>query len=67
MLSQITRGSTNEKIAFIFRLYDQNVDGYITKNEMLIITQAIYDMLGKSYNSRKEIFKLILKRHLNCR
>lgn len=51
MLSRISRGTTHDKLSFIFKLYDQNCDDIITKQEMLTITQAIYDMLGM-YNRR---------------
>ncbi|RWS04870.1 hypothetical protein B4U79_06586, partial [Dinothrombium tinctorium] len=47
-----------EKIQWIFNLYDINGDNYITKNEMLIIANAIYDMLGcltKPKNESKSI------------
>lgn len=49
MLSHITRGTINEKLNFIFKIYDQNEDEFIDKKEMLTIVQAIYDMLGKSF------------------
>lgn len=50
MLSRISRGTTHDKLSFIFKLYDQNCDDYITKHEMLTITQAVYDMLGEQSN-----------------
>lgn len=46
MLSQISRGSNEEKIRWIFKLYDADNDGYISKMEMLQIVRAIYEMLG---------------------
>ncbi len=46
MLSILSRGSVVEKIQWVFGLYDINGDGYITKQEMLNIVSAIYDMLG---------------------
>lgn len=48
MLSQISRGSTEEKLRWIFKLYDCNSDGYISRAEMLQIVRAIYEMLGDS-------------------
>uniref|UniRef100_A0A1B0DM81 EF-hand domain-containing protein n=1 Tax=Phlebotomus papatasi TaxID=29031 RepID=A0A1B0DM81_PHLPP len=36
-LSIFLRGSEAEKVAFCFRVYDLNSDGYITKDEMFIL------------------------------
>lgn len=36
-----------EKLNWIFNLYDVDRDGYISKSELLLITSAIYEMLGK--------------------
>lgn len=38
-----------EKLSWIFNLYDIDRDGYISKNEMLLITNAIYEMIGKFF------------------
>ncbi|KAG8198232.1 hypothetical protein JTE90_021489 [Oedothorax gibbosus] len=46
ILSLLSRGSAAEKLQWVFSLYDINGDGYITKQEMLNIVSAIYDMLG---------------------
>ncbi|RWS01167.1 hypothetical protein B4U79_03656, partial [Dinothrombium tinctorium] len=46
ILSSLSRGTTKEKIRWIFNLYDINGDGFITKSEMLVIVKAIFDMLG---------------------
>ncbi|KAF8790661.1 Kv channel-interacting protein 4 like protein [Argiope bruennichi] len=46
ILSVLSRGSVVDKLQWIFGLYDINGDGYITKQEMLNIVSAIYDMLG---------------------
>lgn len=37
------RGTAEEKLAFAFSIYDLNDDGYMTKNELLEITKAIYN------------------------
>ncbi|KAG1667541.1 Kv channel-interacting protein 4 [Nymphon striatum] len=47
-LSSISRGSFQEKLRWVFDLYDTNHDGCITKQEMLDIVNAIYDMMGAS-------------------
>ncbi|KAH0616281.1 hypothetical protein JD844_027287, partial [Phrynosoma platyrhinos] len=46
-LSILLRGTVQEKLNWAFNLYDINKDGYITKEEMLDIMKAIYDMMGK--------------------
>ncbi|XP_072917167.1 calsenilin-like isoform X1 [Hemitrygon akajei] len=46
-LSVLLRGTMNEKLIWAFNLYDINNDGYITKEEMLVIVQSIYSMMGR--------------------
>ncbi|XP_076041848.1 Kv channel-interacting protein 4-like [Oratosquilla oratoria] len=46
-LSTVSRGTTQEKLQWIFGLYDVNHDGLITKAEMLDVVTAIYEMLGR--------------------
>ncbi|XP_044538251.1 Kv channel-interacting protein 4 isoform X4 [Gracilinanus agilis] len=46
-LSILLRGTVQEKLNWAFNLYDINKDGCITKEEMLDIMKAIYDMMGK--------------------
>ncbi|KAI4905817.1 hypothetical protein NFI96_017022 [Prochilodus magdalenae] len=47
-LSVLLRGPVEEKLHWAFDLYDLNKDGYITKEEMLDVLKAIYDMMGKN-------------------
>ena len=46
-LSVLARGSFHEKLQWAFSLYDINGDGIITKDEMLDIVSAMYNMMGK--------------------
>ena len=44
-LSVVARGTLEEKIAWTFRLYDQDGDGYVTKDDMLHVVDSIYEMV----------------------
>ncbi|XP_071043532.1 Kv channel-interacting protein 4-like isoform X4 [Parasteatoda tepidariorum] len=55
-LSVLARGSLQEKLRWVFSLYDINGDGYITKDEMSRIIASIYDMMGKSIDPPMEEF-----------
>ncbi|CAL8088632.1 unnamed protein product [Calicophoron daubneyi] len=44
-LSRIMRGTDLDKIDWIFALYDQNGDGYITRTEVTEVATAIFDLV----------------------
>ncbi|XP_046565680.1 Kv channel-interacting protein 4-like isoform X3 [Haliotis rubra] len=46
-LSVLSRGTLQERLQWAFNLYDINGDGIITKDEMLDIVSAIYEMMGR--------------------
>ena len=46
-LSVLSRGTLQERLQWAFNLYDINGDGLITKEEMLDIVSAIYEMMGR--------------------
>ncbi|XP_053212272.1 Kv channel-interacting protein 4-like [Panonychus citri] len=45
-LSTLSRGSTSDKLEWIFKLYDINSDGALTCDEIVEISRAIYALLG---------------------
>jgi len=46
-LSILVRGSVDEKLRWIFNLYDVNGDGKITKDELQSIIGSVYDLMGR--------------------
>ncbi|CAH1377518.1 A-type potassium channel modulatory protein KCNIP1-like isoform X2 [Tenebrio molitor] len=48
ILSKVSRGSVQEKLQWVFGLYDLNGDGLITKTEMVDVVSSIYEMLGRA-------------------
>lgn len=53
-LSSLLRGSIEEKINFVFRLYDLNGDNVITLDELSKIFFAVYRLLGDNVNQRHD-------------
>ncbi|XP_014230935.1 calsenilin-like isoform X1 [Trichogramma pretiosum] len=47
ILSNISRGTVEEKLQWVFGLYDLDGDGLISKEEMIDVVGSIYDMLGR--------------------
>ncbi|CAG0921865.1 unnamed protein product, partial [Notodromas monacha] len=48
VLSLLSRGSMQDKVTWVFRLYDLNGDGRITRAEMSEVVHSIYDLLGNA-------------------
>ncbi|CAH0562154.1 unnamed protein product [Brassicogethes aeneus] len=48
ILSKVSRGSVEEKLQWVFGLYDLNGDGLISKTEMVDVVTSIYEMLGRA-------------------
>ncbi|RVE42060.1 hypothetical protein evm_013289 [Chilo suppressalis] len=48
ILSRVARGSVQEKVSWVFALYDVDGDGRISRAEMLAVVRAIYCLLGRA-------------------
>ncbi|XP_045481820.1 Kv channel-interacting protein 4-like isoform X2 [Harmonia axyridis] len=48
ILSKVSRGSVQEKLQWVFGLYDLDGDGNISKTEMVDVVSSIYQMLGRA-------------------
>ena len=46
-LSTLARGSIQDKLRWVFSLYDLDGDGVISRNELYRIICAVYDLLGR--------------------
>ncbi|KAL1479575.1 hypothetical protein MTO96_015905 [Rhipicephalus appendiculatus] len=56
-LSVTSRGSLDEKLVWAFKLYDVDNDGFITRDEMYNIVDAIYQMLNHDNRLTLEEFR----------
>jgi Ca2+-binding EF-hand superfamily protein len=46
-LSVLTRGATSEKLGWIFRLYDRDHDGLLSRGDLATVLASVYQMMGK--------------------
>lgn len=47
LLSVLARGTLDEKLQWVFNLYDFNGDGCLTVENMVELGTSVYEMLGK--------------------
>ncbi|CAK1554336.1 unnamed protein product [Leptosia nina] len=48
ILSRVARGSRQEKLSWVFALYDVDGDGRISRGEMLAVVRAVYELVGRA-------------------
>jgi Ca2+-binding EF-hand superfamily protein len=49
-LSILSRGTMDEKLRWIFNLYDLNGDGKVTKEELTLVVSSVFDLMGRCTN-----------------
>lgn len=49
----LAQGEPKQKLEWIFRLYDQNEDGYIDMNELTTTIHAILAMTDENFDDKK--------------
>ncbi|XP_031788788.1 Kv channel-interacting protein 2 isoform X3 [Nasonia vitripennis] len=59
-LASIVKGSADQRLSWIFRLYDLNGDGCITRREMTTGVSAIYEMVRSA-----QVIDCAVERHVN--
>ena len=47
-LSSLSKGSIQDKLRWIFQLYDLDGDGLLTRDELFRIISSIFDLMGRS-------------------
>ncbi|KAM7538323.1 hypothetical protein Aperf_G00000069647 [Anoplocephala perfoliata] len=52
-LSCLLHGTREEILNWIFDLYDVNKDGYISRQELVILIRAVNDLLGPAHNAKE--------------
>ncbi|EEQ81204.1 hypothetical protein NCER_102510 [Vairimorpha ceranae BRL01] len=57
--SILMKGSSFEKLRWIFRFYDEDSDGVISKNEMVNIAQSMMDMISNTLDVNIDVEKSI--------
>ena len=53
-LSILVRGTLEEKLRWTFSLYDQDRDGYISREEMEDIVGSVFDLMGRTGDPNAE-------------
>lgn len=61
--SILTKGSIHEKLRWIFRLYDLDCDGVISKDEMKIVINSFYEMV----NNQNDVDSFVNKIFKECK
>jgi len=63
-LSILVKGCLEDKLRWIFSLYDQDRDGYISRGEMEEVVASVFDLMGKTADPNLE--DEFLKHRVDC-
>ena len=55
VVSATAMGDLDKKIELAFKIYDINRNGFIEKNEMIIVIEALFDLLNFDHSQRTGI------------
>lgn len=59
----MSRGTEEEKLRWVFELYDIDHDGYLTRDDMETVIGSIYSMMGS--NTEPPVATDTVKDHVN--
>lgn len=62
-LSILLRGTLDDKLAWVFDLYDNKRRGFIDRDELFIVVQSIYDLMGN--NTDPPVHRNSIGEHVN--
>ncbi|KAM0674233.1 Kv channel-interacting protein 4 [Gurleya vavrai] len=57
--SILTKGSKYEKLRWIFRFFDNDADGFVSKAEMCRAVQSMYDMCGYMFDMDVDVREVV--------
>ena len=57
-LSLVSNGTIQEKLAWSFSFYDINNDGFINREEMQNVSEAIFDLMGVSASHHRRVHQI---------
>ncbi|GAV05552.1 hypothetical protein RvY_15664-4 [Ramazzottius varieornatus] len=63
VMSMLSRGSLDEKVQWVFNLYDSNGEGQLTAEKLTDVAVSVYEMLG-SYTDPPWINETTIKDHV---
>ena len=62
-LSVLSRGSIEEKLRWVFELYDTDRDGQLRRSDVYNVVSSMYDMMGKS--TEPKVHENTIDSHVN--
>lgn len=63
-LALLLRGTEEDKLRWVFQLYDLNGDGWISREEMEDITHSVFDLLDKTRDDTEDLDRMVVKQRV---